>query len=57
MKPDNLVIKIEEGKVETMLVDFNIAKKAKSRVDDYEETKGSSKFKCNYLTHIATPGS
>lgn len=66
VKPDNVLIKIspseqEEGKsnVKVILVDYNIAKKAKSyRVKESEDSKDdASRFRCNYLTHIASQNS
>lgn len=66
VKPDNVLIKTEEAKTETdskkvtiVLVDYNIAKKAKSyRNTPEEEGKEEvSKFRCNYLTHIASQNS
>jgi serine/threonine protein kinase len=67
VKPDNVLIKVipeEEGKekeVKIILVDYNIAKKAKSfRSKQTEEDKESSesiRFRCNYLTHIASQNS
>jgi serine/threonine protein kinase len=68
VKPDNVLIKISEAekegdnrKVQIVLVDYNIAKKAKSfRAQSVEECKDGSepsKFRCNYLTHIASQNS
>lgn len=67
VKPDNVLIKVdpenEEGKtrdVKIILVDYNIAKKAKSYRKKPEELKESSeelRFRCNYLTHIASQNS
>lgn len=66
VKPDNVLIKItppendsDQSKVEIVLVDYNIAKKAKSFRNDTEEGKDGepSKFRCNYLTHIASQNS
>lgn len=67
VKPDNVLIKVtpaEEGKekeVKIILVDYNIAKKAKSfRSKEAEEAKEPSetiRFRCNYLTHIASQNS
>uniref|UniRef100_A0A7S3NSD3 Protein kinase domain-containing protein n=1 Tax=Euplotes crassus TaxID=5936 RepID=A0A7S3NSD3_EUPCR len=64
VKPDNVLIKAHEGEneehnVSIGLVDYNIAKKAKSyRNTSYEEGKEEiSKFRCNYLTHIASQNS
>lgn len=65
VKPDNVLIKVEENeghkKVDIALVDYNIAKKAKSyrNKSDEEGKEGeeSSKFRCNYLTHIASQNS
>lgn len=65
VKPDNVLVKIYEPesegelrKVHLVLVDYNIAKKAKSFRNSEEEEKGeTSKFRCNYLTHIASQNS
>lgn len=58
IKPDNVVMKVDEDSVEVLMVDFNIAKIAKFSVGaGAEESKEESKFKCKYLSHIATPGS
>ena len=66
VKPDNVLIKVEDNgeeqkKVQVVLVDYNIAKKAKSyrNKSDEEIKEGDepSKFRCNYLTHIASQNS
>lgn len=64
VKPDNVLIKVEkpenesERKVEVILVDYNIAKKAKSYRNKEDSKEGEdSKFRCNYLTHIASQNS
>lgn len=73
VKPDNVLIKVskaddsDNNKVDIVLVDYNIAKKAKSYRFTTEEDKDeiakaegdqkSSKFRCNYLTHIASQNS
>ena len=67
VKPDNVLIEVtpnddEEGvnKVELILVDYNIAKKAKSyrvKQEDSKEEESQGKFRCNYLTHIASQNS
>ena len=53
VKPDNVLVDVS-GDPRAILIDYNISKKARSYTKDYE---GDSKFKCNYLTHIATPNS
>lgn len=67
VKPDNVLIKVipaeeeKEKEVKVILVDYNIAKKAKSyRSKETEESKESSdsvRFRWNYLTHIASQNS
>lgn len=65
VKPDNVLIEVstpenegDERKVKTILVDYNIAKKAKSYRKTTEDSKDDgSKFRCNYLTHIASQNS
>ena len=66
VKPDNVLLQVsspdkegEARKVEVILIDYNIAKKAKSyRTKSQEEGKeDTSKFRCNYLTHIASQNS
>jgi serine/threonine protein kinase len=67
VKPDNVLIKLEapenntdKRKVTIVMVDYNIAKKAKSyRSNCSEDSKEgeSNKFRCNYLTHIASQNS
>ena len=68
VKPDNVLIKVENADgddkpkdVKIILVDYNIAKKAKSfRISEEEESKESPesiRFRCNYLTHIASQNS
>lgn len=68
VKPDNVLIKVEQSEgedkpkdVKVILVDYNIAKKAKSfRISEEEESKDSPesiRFRCNYLTHIASQNS
>lgn len=64
VKPDNVLIKVDkpendsESKVEIILVDYNIAKKAKSYRNKEDSKSGEeSKFRCNYLTHIASQNS
>ena len=67
VKPDNVLIKItppenegEPRNVRILLVDYNIGKKAKSfRFSNLEESKDgeAGKFRCNYLTHIASQNS
>lgn len=67
VKPDNVLLKVSEAddngvkNVQIGLVDYNIAKKAKSyrfKVDeDKKEVDNPGKFRCNYLTHIASQNS
>lgn len=67
VKPDNVLIKVlppktegEPSEVKIILIDYNIAKKAKSYRKSVEESKEEgegSKFRCNYLTHIASQNS
>jgi len=65
VKPDNVLIEVstpekegDQRKVRTALVDYNIAKKAKSYRKPTEDSKDEgSKFRCNYLTHIASQNS
>lgn len=68
VKPDNVLIKVDqpegEGKpkdVKIILVDYNIAKKAKSlrttKEEESKDTPESLRFRCNYLTHIASQNS
>jgi calcium-dependent protein kinase len=67
VKPDNVLIKVSapdsngHKNVEIALVDYNIAKKAKSHRfnidEDKKEVDNPGKFRCNYLTHIASQNS
>jgi serine/threonine protein kinase len=66
IKPQNMMIKIEGGAVETKLIDFNISKKNQKKkkearklgdrkfsLDVLNEEYGA--FSCKFLTHIGSP--
>lgn len=64
VKPDNVLVKVsppgEESKtkeVKVVLVDYNIAKKAKSYRKKEDSVEEDTRFRCNYLTHIASQNS
>lgn len=67
VKPDNVLLKVipseKEGEpddVKVILVDYNIAKKAKSyrfKTDEDSKEPEDVRFRCNYLTHIASQNS